>query len=236
MLPPAPAFITTFYFQRKTIGFDMILTEWSFKTCFCLSVSWEHFLWVTPASRHICHEKGSSPFLYLPWVMNGYVWCLQVKLVSCQVWVCNNSHLFFLTNYLSLIFFLPFLIWWWGVVLSVFKSKSPLFLKKPKANLHCHEIAEISNITYTEKTLLSFLSSFHPPQSYELWGLWWWNWEFSHAGKATAQNWSLADRQRGSKPSLCGQFVSWLNMDMERSPCHHVSQDGLSEEPLPTDN
>lgn len=168
MLPPAPAFITTFYFQRKTIGFDMILTEWSFKTCFCLSVSWEHFFWVTPASRHICHEKGSNPFLYLPWVMNGYVWCLQVKLVSCQGWVCNNSHLFFLTNYLSLIFF-PSLFnkVGGGCTVYIYRQVTTI-LKKTQSNLHWHEIAEISNITYTEKILLSFLSSLHPPEFCEL--------------------------------------------------------------------
>lgn len=94
------------------IGFDMILTEWSFKTCFCLSVSWEHFFWVTPASRHVCHDKGFNPFPYLPWVISGYVWCLQVKLVSRQTWVCSNSHLFFPTVSLSHAFFSLFLIWW----------------------------------------------------------------------------------------------------------------------------
>lgn len=119
----------------------MILTEWSFKTCFCLSVSWEHFFWVTPASRRICHDKGFNPFPYLPWVISGYVWCLQVKLVSRQTWVCSNSHLFFPTVSLSHALFSLFLIWWglgWFsfFVLPTLKSKSLLFFKiqnqKPK--------------------------------------------------------------------------------------------------------
>lgn len=136
MLSPPPAFITNSYFQRKIIGLDMILTEWSFKTCFCLSVSWEHFFWVTPASRHICHDKGFNPFPYLPWVISGYVWCLQVKLVSRQTRVCSNSHLFFPTVSLSHTLFSLFFIWWglgfffFFLILSTLKSKSLLFFKK----------------------------------------------------------------------------------------------------------
>lgn len=74
----------------------------------------------------------------------------------------------------------------------------------------------IPNIVNTENILPSFLSSLHPLKSHELWGLWWWNGSSVMQAKLLPRTEAL--RVDRVETCLCGQFVSWLNMNMEKSP------------------
>lgn len=156
----------------------------------------------------ICHDKGFDPFPSLPWVMSGYVWCLQVKLVSHQSQVRSNSHSFLQSLSPSPLFSFRYggdLRFLFCTVCLHKQVTTILYL--PNKYVNCIEISMIPN-TINKKVgcLACFLPTIpsRPRWSCELWG-------FSGVTgvqrcKTAARSWIHTDRQ-GLNMLVCAIHV-----------------------------